>query len=86
MAFPFGQSPTLRQFLDVAISKGCRLIHVPGVIGPDGRAIDSRCLIGPAPNYIPYPLPGIRDDQPLNPGLIGSIERTLGIQTGFPSI
>ena len=86
MAFPYGQLPTLRQFIDVAKSRGCQMTHVPGVIGPDGHAIDSRCLVGPPPTYIPYPLPGIKDDEPLTPSLIGSIERTLGIQTGFPSI
>jgi hypothetical protein len=84
-AFPFGQSPTLREFVDVAISKGCQVIEVPGIVGPNG-AVDGRCLVGPPPNRIPYPLPGIKDDERLTPSLIGSIERTLGIQTGFPSI
>jgi hypothetical protein len=85
MAFPFGPLPTLNEFVAVAKSMGCDLIHVTGVLGPDGQAIDSRCLVGPPPARIPYPLPGIRDDEHLTPGLIGSIERTLGIKTGFPS-
>lgn len=85
MAFPFGQLPTLRQFLDKAVELGCEVIDVPGVVGPKG-AVDARCLVGPAPHRIPYPLPGLRDNQRLTPSLIGSIERTLGISTGFPSI
>jgi hypothetical protein len=86
MAFPFGQLPTLRQFLDAAIAQGCREMTVPGVIGPDGRGIDARCLVGPAPARIPYPLPGLKNGDRMTPSLIGSIERTLGIKTGFPSI
>jgi len=86
MAFPFGQMPTFRQFLDVAIRQGCQEVTVPGVIGPDGRRVDARCLIGPAPSRIPYPLPGLKDGQRMTPSLVGSIERTLGINTGFPSI
>jgi catechol 2,3-dioxygenase-like lactoylglutathione lyase family enzyme len=45
-----------------------------------------RCLIGPPGNRIRYPLPGMADDERMTPTLIGSIERTLGINTGFPSI
>jgi hypothetical protein len=86
MAFPFGQLPTLRQFLDAAIALGCEEVIVPGVTGPDGRLVDARCLVGPAPNRIPYPLPGLKDRQRMTPSLVGSIERTLGISTGFPSI
>jgi|GEM_PF-1600660 hypothetical protein len=56
-----------------------------GIVGSNGP-IDSRCLIGPPPSRIPYPLPGIADDDRLTPTLVGSIERTLGISTGFPSI
>jgi hypothetical protein len=85
MAFPFGQHPTLRQFLDAAIAQGCQEIHVTGVIGPNGP-VDARCLVGPPPNRIPYPLPGIKDDERLTPTMVGSIERTLGIATGFPPI
>jgi hypothetical protein len=86
MAFPFGQLPTLRQFLDAAIAQGCREIAVPGIIGPDGNRVDARCLVGPPPKQIPYPLPGLKDGQRMTPSLVGSIERTLGISTGFPSI
>jgi hypothetical protein len=85
MAFPFGQLPTLRQFLDAAIAQGCQETYVKGLLGPNGP-IDARCLVGPPPTRIPYPLPGIKDDDPLTPTVIGSIERTLGITTGFPSI
>jgi hypothetical protein len=85
MAFPFGQLPTLREFLDAAIAQGCEEIEVAGVIGPNGP-IDARCLVGPPPARIPYPLPGMDDDDRMTPSLIGSIERTLGIQTGFPTI
>lgn len=85
MAFPFGQLPTLREFLEAAVAHGCEVIRVPGIIGPNGP-IDARCLVGPPPSRIPYPLPSIEDDDRLTPTLIGSIERTLGISTGFPSI
>ena len=85
MAFPFGQLPTLREFLDAAIALGCDLVEVPGVLGPNGP-VDTCCLVGPPPSRIPYPLPGIEDDERLTPSLVGSIERTLGIRTGFPSI
>jgi hypothetical protein len=86
MAFPFGQLPTLRQFLDAAIAQGCREITVAGVIGPSGRRVDARCLVGPPPARVPYPLPGLNDNQRLTPSLVGSVERALGISTGFPSI
>ena len=85
MAFPFGQMPTLRQFLNAAVARGCQEILVKGVIGPNGP-LDARCLVGPPPSRIPYPLPGIGDDDYMTPTMIGSIERTLGISTGFPSI
>jgi hypothetical protein len=85
MAFPFGQLPTLREFLDAAIAQGCQVVEVLGVVGPQGP-IAARCLIGPPGNRIPYPLPGMADDERMTPTLIGSIERTLGISTGFPSI
>jgi hypothetical protein len=85
MPYPFGRLPTLREFLAVAVALGCEVMQVPGLIGPDGP-MDARCLIGPAPNRIPYPLPGMRDDDRMTPTLIGSIERTLDINTGFPSI
>jgi hypothetical protein len=85
MAFPFGQLPIFREFLDAAVAQGCEVVQVPGVIGPNGP-VDARCLVGPPPNRIPYPLPGMQDDDRMTPGLIGSIERTLGIKTGFPSI
>jgi hypothetical protein len=51
----------------------------------DGPMI-GRCLVGPAPTRVPYPLPKINDDDRLTPSVVGSMERTLGIQTGFPSI
>jgi hypothetical protein len=86
MAFPFGQLPTLRQFLDAAIALGCEEVRVPGITGPDGKPVAARCLVGPAPKRIPYPLPAMRDNQRMTPSLVGSIERTLGITTGFPSI
>jgi len=86
MAFPFGQLPTLRQFLDTAIALGCELLTVPGITDADGKPIAARCLLGPAPMRIPYPLPLMRDSQRITPSLVGSIERTLHITTGFPSI
>lgn len=86
MAAPFGPLPTLREFLDIARSLGCQVIDVPGVVGHNGDPTDARCLIGPPPSQIPYPLPRMRDTQFMTPTLIGSIERTLGIKTGFPSI
>ena len=59
MAFPFGQLPTLRQFLDAAIAQGCQEILLKGIIGPNGP-VDARCLVGPPPNRIPIPFQGLR--------------------------
>ena len=85
MASGFGPLPTFREFLDVALSLGCEVILVSGVAGPSGE-LDRRCLLGPPPSRIPYPLPSIEDTHFVYPKLVGSIERTLGIKTGFPSV
>jgi hypothetical protein len=86
MPFPFGPLPTLREFLEEVVAKhGCQVIDVEGVIGPHGP-IDRRCLLGPSPSRIPYPLPAMLETHFMKPALIGSIGRTLGIKTGFPSV
>lgn len=85
MAYPFGPLPTLREFLEIAVAQGCQVVDVGGVIGASGP-LARRCLVGPPPSRIPYPLPGMQDTQFMYPRLIGSIERTLGIKTGFPSV
>ena len=83
MPLPYIEYPTLRQLIERARSLGCREESVPGIVGPRGSA-PGRCLVGP--NGIPYPLPGIADDQRVYPPLIRSIERTLKIKLGFPGV
>ena len=83
MPFPWGRMPTLRQFLDTAKALGCKEISVL-LFDQDGEPVSCRCLVGP--NGLPYPLLGKRDDDMMTPTEIGSVERTLGIQTGFPSV
>ncbi len=85
MAYAFGPLPTLREFLEKCTTLGCQVISVQGVIGASGP-LDRRALVGPPPNQIAYPLPNMQDTQFMYPKLIGSIERTLGIRTGYPSV
>jgi hypothetical protein len=84
MAFPFGQLPTLRQFIDAAVALGCRELTIPGVSGPSGGTAYSRCLVSPTSN--PVPLPNVPDDERLTPTIVGGLHRGLGIDTGFPCI
>jgi hypothetical protein len=82
MAFPWGQLPTLGQFVDRAKTLGCRELSVI-VNGPSGP-ITSRILVGPSGK--PIPLPIISSGARLTPLQVGALERQLSISTGYPSI
>lgn len=84
MAFPFGQLPTLQQFVHAAVAQGCRLLNIPGITGPSGGIGIYRALVSPGGN--PVPLPDIADDERLTPTMVGGLHRGLGIDTGFPCI
>jgi hypothetical protein len=81
MAFHFGQLPTLREFIDAAVARGCRELTIPGISGPSGGTAYSRCLVSPANNPVP-----LADDERLTPTMVGALHRGLGVDTGFPCI
>ena len=82
MPHPFSQAPTLREFIDVAVSMGCeeRSLDV-SLVGPRG-ATAIRYLLSPAKRVI-YPLPDIADQDRLAHSTVASLERALGIDTGL---
>lgn len=75
-AYPFGQMPTYRQFIDYAESKGCRLKTIRSVIGPSGPIVSSYLL---GENDVPALLPNVSLDDYLVPSTLESYERTLGL-------
>lgn len=75
-AYPFGQMPTYRQFIDYAESKGCHLKTVRTVVGPKGPILSSY-LVGP--NKVAVLLPNLSLDDRLAPSTLQNYERALEI-------
>jgi len=86
MPYPFAPMPTLGEFINRAISAGCELRTMTGLIGPRGDAT-VRYLVRKVGNvYRVLPLPGLSDDERLTPSTLESYELTLNIEPQFPTL
>ncbi len=83
MAHPFAPMPTLREFIDAAVSQGCRegVAHSK-LVGPHGPT-EVRYLEGT--NKVIYPFPNIKDDDRLTSTLMASVVRALKLR-GFDDL
>ena len=73
--------PTMREFIKLAIARGCQYKTLPAhVIGPRGPTV-IRYLIGL--NGVPRALQEIDQDTPLTPIVISNLERALGLPQTF---
>jgi hypothetical protein len=71
--------PTLREFIDAAISEGCREgVSQREIMGPRG-SVKARYLVGSS--GVPYILPDIADDEHLTPTVLASMTRVLKVRT-----
>lgn len=81
MAYPFTRMPTLGEFLDVAVSNGCRRVAVRGeLVGPRGVVLARGLQKGHRP---PVVLPDIATDEHLTPTMLQFLCRRLDLDPGL---
>ena len=83
MAYPFRQMPTLKEFIDYAVSCGCKYRVLTGLVGPRGP-VEERILTREIGNVVHVVrLAAIDDSERLIPSVLESYEFALHIE--FPT-
>jgi hypothetical protein len=85
VAFPFGKKPTLTELCDRLVSLGCNIKDLSGsMITPEGVChIMYAC--NPANGKFVI-LPSMEKDELVSPWVIGNVERSLRLDTGYPKL
>lgn len=78
MPYPFGQMPTLREFIEAALEEGCEEKFSEGEIVGQRGAAKARYLVGR--NGVIYIVPNMKDNERLAPSVMASMARALKIR------
>jgi hypothetical protein len=83
MAYPFVRWPSLREYLDWAVTAGCTV--TPG-IWTDQYLIPHRTITIDGPNGGYQPLTDPDENERLSPSEVKRFDRRLGVVSPFPGI
>lgn len=83
MAAPFGNHPTLNEYLMWAYSLGCRAKSVLGH-GDDGKMCTFQLITAPSGRYVFTP--DLKASERLVPTMVAHLDRRLGLDSPFAKI
>ena len=80
MPFPFAKMPTLREFINAAVSQGCvEKFSGLTIRGPRGETCP-KYLVGKGARAPIAILPDIEDDERLTPAVLSNLVRVLSVR------